>query len=84
MTIDRAWLNARIAKTKTLIEAYEDALLELGNGAQSYTLDTGQTRQTVMKGDMGSMRITLASLENRLSVLCDRRDGAGLHVRMIG
>lgn len=74
--IDSAWLEARIARTKELIVAYEDALIALSSGAiQTYTLDTGQTRQVVTKQQIGSLRITLETLENRLATYDARLNG---------
>jgi hypothetical protein len=83
MTSERiAWLDARIAKTKTLIEKYEDAIdaLSAPGGAESYSLDTGQTRQSVTRANLGSLQATLDSLENRLSTLYARRNGASVNV----
>lgn len=75
---DPEWGEARITKTKALIEAVEDAILQLSTGAvQSYSLDTGQTRQTVTKQQIGSLRMQLTELENRLSVLEARYCRAG-------
>lgn len=76
--ITNAWLEARITKTKALIEAYEDAMLALATGAQSYSLDTGQTRQTVTKANLSEMRNAIMILENRLATLEARLEGAGL------
>lgn len=73
--ITNAWLDERIESTKALIVAYESAILALSTGAQSYSLDTGQTRQMVTKAQLPSMRDALASLENRLAVLDARRNG---------
>jgi hypothetical protein len=70
------WLDARIARTKELIVLVEDALDALSTGAVlSYSLDTGQSRQTVTKQSIGSLRIYLDSLENRLATLTARRCG---------
>lgn len=71
------WLEARIAKTEELIEAIEDAILALTGGAQSYTLNTGQTTQSVTKASLGSLRLQLDSLENRRAVLKQRLCGNG-------
>jgi len=78
--IDTAWLDARIAATKATIIAYEGAIDALESGTLSYTLDTGQTRQSVTKQQVGSLKNLLAYYENRLATLCARRNGAGLHV----
>lgn len=65
---DQAWIEERIAKTKELIIAYEDALLALGTGGvQSYSLNTGQTQQMVTKANVASMKNMLAVLEARLA-----------------
>lgn len=75
------YLDERIEKTKTMIAAYEDAILALAGGAMSYTLDTGQTRTVVAKAQLGSMRSTLGHLETRLATLDARRNGAAVQVR---
>jgi hypothetical protein len=77
---DTEWLTERVERTKTLIVAYEDAILALSTGSQSYTLDTGQTRQTVTKAMLADLRSTLNSLENRMSTLQARLGGARTHV----
>ena len=70
-------LDERIAKVKALVDAYEDALLNLVTGEiQSYTLDTGQTRQTVTKLDITSLENKYESLLNLYAMLCARRDGS--------
>lgn len=72
------WLD-RIEKTKQLIAAWEDAELALSaGGVQSYTLDTGQTRQTVTKADLGQIRDTIDSLLNRLVTLEARIGNGGV------
>jgi hypothetical protein len=72
------WLD-RIEKTKLLIIAWEDAMLALSaGGVQSYTLDTGQTRQTVTKADLGTIKNTIDSLLNRLVTLEARIGNGGV------
>lgn len=79
---DSQWLLDRIEKTKTMIVAYEDAILALSGGAQSYQLNTGQTQTMVTRANLGSMRVELESLENRKSTLECRLYGSGaIHVR---
>jgi hypothetical protein len=79
--IDREWLEARVVSTKALIVAYEDAILALSSGAVlQYSLDTGQTRQTVTKQQIGSLRLVLDSLENRLAWLEMRLCGASTRI----
>ena len=78
---DTDWLKARIAKVEAAIEAYEDAILALSTGAQTYSLDTGQTRQSVTKANLSEMRNALANLENKRATLRARLYGAGIHGR---
>lgn len=78
--IDREWLEARVTATKAAIVAIEAAIVAVAGGAQSYTLDTGQTRQVVSKADIASLRLQLNELENRLAVLDARLCGAGTNV----
>ena len=81
MAIDNAFLDARITRTKELIIAYEDAIDAITANGQSYKLDTGQTSQTKTQADLGSMRLELESLDNRLATLCARRFGASFYAR---
>lgn len=75
--IDTAWLEARIARKKELIIAYENAIEALAGGAQQYTLNTGQTTQSVTKANLGSLRVALNGFENDLATLEARLCGAG-------
>jgi len=78
--MDREFLKARIVATKAAIVAYEDALTALGSqgGVQSYTLDTGQTRQTVTRADIPGMNRMIDSLYNRCVTLETRLTGSGV------
>jgi len=74
--VDYVYLQERITKTKALIELYEDAITAIAtNGAQSYLLDTGQSRQSVTKLDLPNLQKGLDSLYNRLCMLQARLDG---------
>lgn len=76
--MNNSYLSERITKTKALIEAYEDAMLQLGSGAvASYVIDTGQTKQSVTKTDLSMINNTLASLYNRLCTMEARLNGSG-------
>ena len=76
--ITATWLQSRIDKTKTAIEAIEDAILALSTGKlQSYTIDTGQTRQTVTKKDIARLNAELDKLYLRLDWLDARLNGSG-------
>lgn len=78
--MDNAFLTERIAQTKLTIVAYEDAILALtGAGAiESYTLDTGQSRQTVTRSNLKELNETLDGLYNRLTGMCNRQTGGGV------
>lgn len=74
---DREWIEARIAATKTAIVAYEEAIIALSSGAQMYSLDTGQTKQTVMKSQLTQIRTMLSELEDRLQYYQNKLCGRG-------
>lgn len=79
---DLQWLNSRIAATKAQIEALDDAILALSSGGiQSYSMDTGQTKETVTKKDLVRLQSAIDALYSRLAALCAQRDGAGVVVR---
>ena len=77
--MDNAFLAESIAALKVRIRAYEAALLALATngGMQSYTLDTGQGRQTVTRYDIGTMERALAGLYNQCTILDRRLNGGG-------
>lgn len=78
---ETAWLTARITRTETLIEAHEDAIAALVAGAQTYHIDTGQTRQTVTKAQLSQLKNMLDALENRRATLRARLYGAGIYAK---
>lgn len=76
--MDTAWLKQRIEVTKTQIVEYETAATDLASGViQSYTLDTGQTNQTVTKASINTLQRVIDSLYNRLATLEARVYGTG-------
>ena len=83
MCLSGDFLQGRIDATKELITAYEDAIAAIATGGvETYTLDTGQTRQTVTKQNLKDMNESLDGLYNRLSTLCARQNGSGsTHIR---
>ncbi len=73
----RQFIADRIEVTKAQIVAYEDAFAAFADeGIQSYTLDTGQTRQVVTRANLTELRKTLDGLYNRLTTLEARTSGA--------
>jgi hypothetical protein len=77
---DETFWSDQLAAAKTAVAAYNAALLALSTGAQSYTLDTGQTKQTVTKADLGSLRLTRSALLNEVATLEARLCGGSVHV----
>lgn len=76
MALSNAWLDARITATQAAIEAAEAGELTLISGsAQSYTLDTGQSRQTVTKPNTTEVRKYIDSLYQRYNNLCNLKNG---------
>jgi hypothetical protein len=76
--MDRAFLQERITKLKSVIVAYEDALIALSSGVQSYKLDTGQTQQTVSRYDIVNIQKNLDACANQLCVYQNRLNGTGV------
>jgi len=80
--MDSTFLAEKITRTKATITLYEDAIDALigANAVQSYTLDTGQTRQSVTKADINGLQATLNSLYNRLAVFQQRLNGTSTFI----
>ena len=77
--MDSKFIQARIDATKLQIVAYEDASLGLASGAiQSYTLDTGQSRQTVTKLELSVLQKAINGLYNRCATLEARLNRSGV------
>ena len=74
---DTAFWEQRLAAKKAAIVAYEAAITAVAGGAQSYSLDTGQTRQVVTKANITEMRNMVAQLESDISTLQQRLYGCG-------
>ena len=76
------FIQDRIAHTKELIVAYEDALLTFAqDGAiSSYTLNTSQSVQTVSRAQIASIRLLLDGLYNRCATLESRVSGSATHI----
>lgn len=75
---DTYW-SERIATLKAIIAAYDTAILEFATNGnlQSYTLDTGQTRQNVQRSEVSSLKNVRRALLSELDDLMARCDGGG-------
>ena len=73
------FIAERIATIKLQIIAYEDASLQLATDKiQSFTMDTGQTRETVTKLNSEKLQDAIDQLYNRLVTLEARVTGCGV------
>lgn len=72
-------IQARIDKFKIALGNYEDALVFLGlNPRKSYSIDTGQTKESVTVQDMDKILDTIETIEGviaRLERQCLGEDG---------
>lgn len=59
---DTVWITQQLQVTEQAITAINAAIIALAGGAQSYELDTGQTRQRVTKANLGELTSGLKTL----------------------
>ena len=72
------FLCGRLPAIEAQIIALEGAFLSLSTGAiQSYTLDTGQDRQTVTVADLDKVQAAIDGLYNRHATISARCNGGG-------
>lgn len=67
-----AWSDADTATLDALtaqLAAIDAAILAVLAGSQSYSIDTGQTRQTVTKADIGSLRLLRKEIKDEIAAL---------------
>jgi Mg2+ and Co2+ transporter CorA len=65
----------RINTLRALIIQYETCLGAFARGDSTYSLDTGQSRQTVTRHQLGSVQITLNRLHQQLDAYQQRLCG---------
>jgi len=74
------WID-QIAATQAQIIAYNDAILQLTlDPMASYSLDTGQTKQTVTQQNLYSLQLAMTGLLNKLATLEARVYGRSVYV----
>ncbi len=74
--MDRSFIRERIDATKAQIVALENAALALATGEiQSYTLDTGQSRQVVTRLNITELENAIDGAYNRCAILEARLSG---------
>lgn len=75
---DSTFLTNKITAAETQIDALEAASLSLTSGEiQSYTIDTGQSRQVVTVHNLATLQRLIDSLYNRRATLRQRLYGCG-------
>lgn len=76
------FLETRLTNVEAQIVAFEDALTTFATtNTQSYTLDTGQTRQTVQRAEVSSLERTLERLYSLRDTLKARLSGSAYVLR---
>ena len=71
-------IQSRITAMEALALVYETSLTALATaGVESYTLDTGLSRQTVTKQDISKIQAAYKSTLNLIDVLYARLNGCG-------
>jgi hypothetical protein len=79
--MDADFLQARIDHTKALIVAIEALLLQLAaNPTKSFSLNTGQTQESVTQQDIPRLQDMLDGLYNQLCVMEARQNGGAVTV----
>lgn len=77
--MDRSFISGRIISTKAQIVVFEDAAVALGTGQiQSYTIDTGQTRQVVTRMNLTELEKAIYRLYNLCAMLEARLTGGNV------
>lgn len=69
--------QARLTKTQEQLDAVDAAILLVAGGAQSYSLDSGQTRQMVTRASLGQLQTLKVHLENSVQDLLQKLNGDG-------
>ena len=80
----QAEIEAQITALKAELLAVNAAILAIVNGSQSYTLDTGQSRQTVTKANLTELRKLREELRSQLQEWQDMLTGTASYVARPG
>jgi hypothetical protein len=80
----KSWLEERLEAKKASVAALDAAITALQSGAQMYSLDTGQTRQSVTKANLASLIASRESLEAEIVNLHNRLCGGAAIVARPG
>ena len=80
MCLSNEELQEQIDATKEALDAVNSAILKAMTAIAAYTLDTGQTNQSVTRRKLSELRETKSYLMNELEVLYQRKNGCGTYV----
>lgn len=80
----QAEIEAQITVLKTELTAVNSAISALLGGAQSYTLDTGQTRETVTRSNLTELRRHRRELMAEVQELQNMISGSASYVARPG
>jgi len=67
--------TSRLAAKLALLEKYDIAMTALAGGVTSYTINTGQTTQTVTRSSVNMIRTAMGALEAEIEELQDKLNG---------
>jgi hypothetical protein len=72
-------LNTQMTTLQNHVTAWNGALIALSaaNGVKSYTVDTGQSVQTVTRNEINKINDVIQSLLNQIAVIETRLTGCG-------
>lgn len=62
---DTAWLEEQLTAVETQIRTLQAAINRVASQAQSYSMDTGQTRITKAEAELMGLRLALKDAEDR-------------------
>jgi len=71
----KQYWEVQLRNKKVYAQKVEQAVMALttslkdGNGIQSYTIDTGQDKQTVTRADLSSLRSVLYNLQKEIAAM---------------
>jgi len=75
------WIKDRIAAVEALIIRIEEAQVAVAGGATSYSIDTGQTRQTVTKSSPSELKNSMEAALNLRATLRAQLQGRAVNLR---
>lgn len=72
---ENTFLEARLTENQAKLSLVDSAIAAVLSGAQSYSLDSGQTRQTVTRASLGQLQALKTHYENEILKISRRLCG---------